>query len=378
MADKSGGASAKTNEKEAGALDVYPLKRGKRILSCLADTFICFLLAFTLFHLAVSPLGKLAYGYDDKVSLSEEQATKRDAVLYRNNLLFSEEGDESVSAFTVNLENTFDLFASYYVVDGTSADYEVLRHYAIDIRGSSEMYASYFSKYDTQGFFNLSGSAPVLNERYVAEFAPNFDEKDTMSDTGKKDYESFRDDFFIKAYGAILTDAAENEGALTYNGDDYAVLQESVSSINAGLDSFTSVCAGIAYLLSMAVCFVLFPMLLKNRRTMAMALLNEERIDIRALAPINRPRALLVALYDVFGNMWGLLFTPMFAVGFNELFALPGLFIISLIGLLYDILSLAFILISPLGSSLTDKLSQTVLVTDETLDKIYRKRGYPI
>ena len=71
-----------------------------------------------------------------------------------------------------------------------------------------------------------------------------------------------------------------------------------------------------------------------------------------------------------------LLFIPWGVVSFNELFSLPMLLLLSLVGMGLDIISLAFFFFDPFGRTLMDRLTFSFMVNQETLGDICRAKGY--
>ena len=64
-------------EQEQKYIDIHPLTKWKRLLVFLGDYFISFIIAFTLFNLAIFPLAKIAFGTQSKsehASALEKQA----------------------------------------------------------------------------------------------------------------------------------------------------------------------------------------------------------------------------------------------------------------------------------------------------------------
>lgn len=360
----------KKNPKE---INVYPLKKTRRILLFLADFFICFFLSFTLFQVAINPLAQTIM---DSTGLSSEMTTaqkSRDSVLYGNELLFAEDSEEP-SAFASNLQYTADCYVGYLVGAEGYEKCDVFHNYYVAIKVDEAGYAAIFEEYDAAGAY--FGASHNLSETYVEEWAPYFDPKDTISSKGSEDMESFIESFFLSAYAQMLSDISEND--LTYGGVSYKENQARFSEISDLQDISIMGAALCSHLISCLLLFMLIPCLSKNRKSVAMMALRNERVNASKLTLLRKRDVLLRFVYDFASMAMGLFLLPLTTVDFNELFSLPVLFPLSLVAIVYVIGSLVFLLIDAYGRTLSDRLTGTVLVDEETLDEIYRAKGYPI
>ena len=357
-------------------LDVFPLKKGKRVLCFLADYFIMFVLALILFHLAAYPLGKVIVDSQGQYETYLKDAYQRDNVLYGNGLLFYEEGktDRSVDNYTVNLAYTAQRFISYYVVDADASN-EIFSHYETLTSGAFKRLAIYRELNEKHPFFDIAENGTVaLKSQYVEEFAPIFRPGDAMSSKGQADYETFRDDFFLQCYSTMLQDI--NSRDLTYNGVSYVEYQKKVDTYNAQATALIVTCAVIAYAIAWLVDYMLFPLVTRNHKTLGMFFLRDERISSEKLNVIKKSKVPLVAIYGLAFSVSSIMFVPWGATGFNELFSLPLLLPLSIVSLVLSVVSLAFLLFDDFGRSLGDRLSFTVMVDEATLGEILRAKGY--
>lgn len=360
--------------KEKKVIDINPITKWRRILSFLADFFINFILAIIFFNLAVYPLGGLIINSSAKYAEYQNNLNDRDAVLYGNNLLFSENGDKTNSSFETNLEYTFEKYLSVYVVDGDSS-YEIFKHYSIDICSNNELYLSFFSTYDKEGtYFDINGSTVTLKDAYKEEFSSFYDVNDTPSNKAQTDRENFLSSFFLKSYSLMLTKIYEND--LTYNGISYKEMQDAVSAYSSTSDTFIISCTFISYGLASIISYVVFPMITKRRRSISMLFMRFERIDSKTFECLSRGRTLMLAVYGFAMGMLAIMFVPYPIVSFNELFSLGWLFPLSMVSLGLMLISLIMLLIDPFNRDMTDRLTHSVMIDEETLDTIYRSKGY--
>ena len=69
---------------------------------------------------------------------------------------------------------------------------------------------------------------------------------------------------------------------------------------------------------------------------------------------------------------------PMTYAAFTYLFSIPLLPGLLFIGLFIQLISLIFIIATPLNQSLCDMLSRSIIIKNDDLDEIYRAKGYNV
>lgn len=361
-------------ERKIKEVNIYPLTKGKRVILYLADFFVCFILAISLYTLAVSPLGTLMLGMERRATEYDENIALRDGVLYGNELLYRENGSDS---FSTAMEYTYKLYLGYLVgfYDETDGNYEVFENYFIDIRNDSESYLSFYKSLDSAGtYFEITKKGVSLTASRVEEFMAFYREGDTPSDTAQSDYSSFQSNIFLSGYNLMINDIMEKD--LTYEGVSYAERQNAVGTYITQSEYFTSVCAEISYLLAAIIVYLLFPLINKDRKTLGMLVLRRYRVDARTLNNTKLRKVPLLFLYNFALANWSTFFVPLGSVGFNELFSLPLLLPLSLISLALALGSLIMLLFDAFDRDLLDKLTFTVVVDEDELDKIYEAKGY--
>ncbi len=360
-------------EKAKNTIDIYPLKKGKRILVYLADLFVTFILSLILFHLAVYPLSTLM---TNKKGRAEELLTaqnQRDSVLYGHKLMVSVTSTD-VSHLDENLKKTGDNFIQYYVIPGTEIVNEVFNAFYRGIRGSEEGYLRLFKDNNSKGFFEIVDGLPQLKSEYKEEFTPYFNEKDKMSKKGETDFNSCFETFFLKSYSDLISDIMNND--LVYEGISYKERQTKVLSILNYNQMEILIDVFISYILSFGFLYLLIPLLNKTRKTTAMLFMRVQRVNAHSLRILTRGQELLHSIYQFALNIAFIVFTPLPLLQFNELFSLPVVLPISLISLGFGLVSLVFLLFDAYNRSLSDRLTGSVMITNDALDDIYRSRGY--
>ncbi len=362
-------------EKPSRDVDIFPLSKGKRILAFLSDFALLFIVSFAFFHLAFFPIASASTHLEASQTEYQEAMKLRDGTLYGNKVLFydEEESDATPSSFSTNLIYTCDRYLCY-LTGNTKTNYDVFYNYYVAVKNDNEGYVALLKLKDTAtSFFDFS-SFPVLKERYVEEFSPYFEAGNSPSKQGEEDYEKFQKEFFLPAYSSLIEDVKKND--LIYQGTSYIKEQSIVDGYATKSNLVVCLSAGGAYLVSLLLLDIVVPLISKTRKTLGLIFLKEERVDSKKLLPIRRRRLPLATLYSMFFSAGFLFLLPWPIVSFNELFSLPALWILSLISILLDLVSLVFLLCDKFDRSLSDLLTTTSYIDEESMDAIYRAKGY--
>lgn len=289
-------------------------------------------------------------------------------------MLFYEEGksDKEPSSFATNLEYTCKSYVSSLVYGDTTHD--VFHHYFVDLRQKENEYIELIKIKDTATqFFSYTPSIALL-PKYVDEFAPIFEEGNAPSKQGEEDYSRFQKEFFLPCFSSLLQDVLEND--LAYEGISYKQKQSVVTSFSNKANAILVSSASISYVVGVSVVYLIVPLISKTRKTLGMVFLRRERVNAAKLMPLRKRDLVLPYLYAFFVNAGLLFLLPWPIVSFNELFSLPGLWILSLISILFDLVSLFFLLFDKLDRTFSDKMTMSVMLEEEEMDAIYRAKGY--
>ena len=363
-----------TEENIQEEIQIFPLSKGKRFVAFAADFALVFVIAFALFHLAFYPLCSYAsnlYGEQEQCLKTQKE---RDLVLYGNKLLFYEEGksDREPSSYSANLVYTCSVYVSS-LLGKSSSEGDVLRTYFVDLRKDEGRYLDFIKTKDAATrFFDYSPLA--LKPQYAEEFAPFYEVGNAPSKKGEEDYQRFQKEFFLPSYGAMIQEIGKED--LTYEGISYVEKQSEVASFNAKSNGIVLLSAGLAETVSLSIVFLVVPLLSKTRKTLGMLFLRRERVRVDGLTLVRKRTLPLHFLYALFANAGLLFLLPWPIVSFNELFAIPSLWQLSLLSLLFDLVSLFFLLFDKMDRTLVDKLTGTVMLEEEMMDALYRAKGY--
>lgn len=353
---------------------IFPLSKGKRFVAFLADFFLTFVLSFALFHLAFYPLCFSAAGLYEGQESCQKAQKDRDAVLYGNNLLFFEDGksDNEPSSYSTNLVYTCSIYISSLLGEAP-IDKNVFHTYFVDIRGDEAAYSSFIADNDSKAqFFDYPSLS--LKSEFIEEFLPIYEEGNDPSKKGEEDYQRFQKEFFLPAYGKMIQEIGEKD--LAYEGISYKESQEIVTSFNSKSTRFVILSVGLSYFVSLSVGYLFVPLFSKTRKTLGMIFLRRERVEMRRLLLLRKRDIFLHFFYALFANGWLLFLLPWPIVSFNELFRIPALWPLSLVSLLFDLVSLFFLLFDKMDRTLLDRLTGSVMLDEGMMASIYRSKGY--
>lgn len=366
--------------KEVETLDIYPLTKGRRFLLWFCDFFLCFFLTFFVFNVASYPIAKGVSGYDNKLMERYEAECRKDDILYQHNLLFYE-NESSKYQFNVNLNYTFDRYLAYWVFEDVNyAKYEVISNYFITIKGDNNKYNNcyYNAEKEDAFFFNYDyNHKPIsLKDEYKDLFKPYFDKLDEMSNEGRKTLNTFKDRFFTKAYAEVFYDIETND--LSYNNYSFNTLSKQINDITNFQNVIIISSTLSAFLLSWLILFVIFPLINKYGKTPSQVILKIERIGFNNVYLLKKGEVLINAIYQLPLNMGFVMFIPLLVVSFNYIFSLSLLLVLTCISIIYTLLTVIFMLFNQFNRTFEDFLTQTILISTESLHEIYRKKGYKI
>ena len=380
-------------ESEKQGVDIHPLKKGKRILVFLADFFLAFIIAFVLFNAAVLPLGKVISGYDGKYAHYEETASEMYEHYYKNNIVLKHSSFEKED-MTAALEYTYGAWLSYYVLDseqtidanheeyGHKLENEVVFHYFRDLRNDKDTYRTLFTKYNSDGHFSIDDDLAVYDFILDADIKSTlyayFDPKDEMGDVGNGYFDNIRDHIYAPLMAEVMKDIETND--LHFEGEMYSYLGDKVV-LNNYLKyhkNLMTICTFISHFITWLGYFLIFPLVNKSRRTLAMIMMKVERVNFFNLNHISRPLYLISAFYSLFSTMLLIMFVPALMVEFTTLFTYTYLIFGTIMSSILALASMIFLFVNQYNRSLTDYLCSSLYLTEAEMDEIYRARGYNV
>lgn len=360
-------------EKDRKVVDIYPLKKSRRILTWLGDFFINFICTILLFNIAIFPITKAVVGYDDINQEMSNCQTEMIEILYENDILFYEENE--LNYFDDNLLTTSDSFVAYHV-DNQTAETNCFYNYYISIKGDSSELMELYASNSGSTFFDLDdldeNGIPLLKEEYVQEFEALFIEGDALSENAKVDYEDFTS-LFLKYYNVMLEDVMVND--LTFESLSYVDLSNQVDEYSTQMDNYIIASGIISYLLSIVIFYLLIPLFSVKGQTITEKIMKVNKVGQDNLRLLSKPERVLQSFYSLFSNFTLLVISVIPTIEFTYAFSLNLLVFLSLFGLLYNLIGLFFILFNQYNKSLTDSLTKVILLEDFDLMKVVKTKG---
>lgn len=378
--------------KEENYVDIHPLKKGRRVLVFIADFFIHFILSFLIFNIAVAPIGKAITHFseknDDHISLTQEMYNH----YYESGVLLADSSFLKTDV-TAGVEYTYRCFLSYFVLDEeTSIDSShpqyghkiannTIYHFYHDIRNNDASYISVFNTYnekDNYFTFDDNTQSFILKNEVKNEIYSYFDPKDAMGEVGKKYYSNIMNHVYNPLLAEVMSDIEKND--LHYTGETYSFLEckSCIKGIEKYHERLMTICAFISHTVIWASLFIVVPLVNKRRRTLAMIFMKIEKVNFYTLNLTKRGDAVLSGIYYLFAMLLGIMFVPSLLVPFNNLFALSFLVYSTIIASILLLGALFFTLFNQYNRSLVDYLSNTLYLTEEEMNEVYRARGYTI
>lgn len=373
-------------------VDIHPLKKGKRALVFLADFFIHFILSFLLFIIAVAPIGKAITNYESKNDEHVLTTLEMYDHYYKSGVVLRDSDIEKTDV-TAGIEYTYRCFLSYFVLDeeesidsshaqyGHKLENNVIYHFYHDIRNNDQTYIDSFKYYNEKdNYFNYSDSdkAFYLKNEVKNELHAFYDPKDEMGNIGKDYYSNILEHVFNPMLAEVMKDIEQND--LHYDGEDHSFLEckTRIKEIESYHDTLMTICAFISHFVIWAALFLITPLFNKNKKTLGMMLMKIERVNFYSLNLVKGNMSAITSIYYLFANLLGIMFVPSLLVPFNNLFALSILVYSTLFSTILLIGSAIFMIFNQYNRTLVDYLSNTLYLTSEEMDEVYRARGYKI
>ena len=373
-------------------IDIHPLKKGRRILVFLADFFIHFILTYLIFNIAAAPIGKVATNYEAKNE--EHVLTTLDMYdHYYNAKVLLRDSSFDRTDVTAGVEYTYRCFLSYFVLDneesidgnvpqyGHKKENDTVYHFYHDIRNKEQSYYDSFDYYNKKdNYFEYNDATKEYNLKIEVknELYAYFDPKDAIGDVGKQYYKDISNNLFNPLLAEVMNDIEKND--LHYEGETRSFLEckNRIKELETYHGNLMTACAYISHVIVWSGLFLILPLINKNRKTLAMIFMKIERVDFYSM---NHPKKRMVvasALYSLFITLLGIMFIPSMLVPFNTLFTLNYLLYGTVFSGILLLISLFFLIFNQYNRSLTDYLSNSLYLTSEEMDNVYRAKGYNI
>lgn len=380
------------DQQENNAIDIHPLKKGKRILLFLADFFINFILSFLLFNVAVTPIGKAITKYDNKNDEHIVLTNEMYEHYYKSGVVFEAVNSEFTD-ITAGIEYTYRCFLSFFVLDneesidanypqyGRKIENNVIYHYYHDIRMNDDTYVNSFKSYNEKNnyfVFDKSSLSFSLKNEVKNELYSFYDPKDEMGNVGKGYYNDILENVFNPMLAEVMVDIDKND--LHFEGEKHSFLEckNRVKELETYHDHLMTICAFISHFVSWLALFLIIPLVNSDRKTLGMLFMKIHILNFNDLNIVKRGAYVINSIYYLFATMLGLMFVPSLLVPFNNLFASGFLAYSSIFAAVLLLADLIFLLINQYNRSLIDFATHSLYLTEKEMSELYRARGYKI
>lgn len=380
------------DQQENNAVDIHPLKKGKRILLFLADFFIQFILSFLLFNVAVAPIGKAITKYDNKNDEHIVLTNEMYEHYYKSGVVFEAVNSEYTD-ITAGIEYTYRCFLSFFVLDneesidanfpqyGHRIENNVIYHYYHDIRLNDDTYINSFKSYNEKNnyfVFDKSSLSFSLKNEVKNELYSFYDPKDEMGNVGKGYYNDILENVFNPMLAEVMVDIDKND--LHFEGENHSFLEckNRIKELETYHDHLMTICALISHFVSWLALFLIVPLVNSDRKTLGMLFMKIHILNFNDLNIVKRGAYVINSIYYLFATMLGLMFVPSLLVPFNNLFASGFLIYSSIFAAVLLLADLIFLLINQYNRSLIDFATHSLYLTEKEMSELYRARGYKI
>ena len=380
------------DQQENNAVDIHPLKKGKRILLFLADFFINFILSFLLFNVAVAPIGKAITKYENKNDEHIVLTNEMYEHYYKSGVVFEAVNSEYTD-ITAGIEYTYRCFLSFFVLDneesidanfpqyGHKIENNVIYHYYHDIRLNDDTYINSFKSYNEKNnyfVFDKSSLSFSLKNEVKNELYSFYDPKDEMGNVGKGYYNDILENVFNPMLAEVMVDIDKND--LHFEGEKHSFLEckNRIRELETYHDHLMTICALISHFVSWLALFLIVPLVNSDRKTLGMLFMKIHILNFNDLNIVKRGAYVINSIYYLFATMLGLMFVPSLLVPFNNLFASGFLAYSSIFAAVLLLVDLIFLLINQYNRSLIDFATHSLYLTEKEMSELYRARGYKI
>lgn len=368
-------------------IEIYPTKVGRRILVFLSDIFMNLILSIILFEICVFSISRLVIDYDGLLSRSDNYQREQYGLLYEHNLLYFDEakhGIENRFKLSLALEDTNYYFVEFYSDPSNEelSKYDIFYNYFVLTKGQenkekaladlNSLYLQYGENFFDQNSKTCLGTFS-LKKSFADEFKPNYISGDEMSSQAKTDYDNFTKSVFLNIYNQMFSDIKANDLSSLDGLRSYKEIESKISSINDTLNLDYVVCSYISFVFSCIILFLVVPLITEKRQTLSEKILKIERVNKTKIAYINRPLVLNIFLLKMFDGLTLLFLVPVAHVGFNYIFALPILYLPSLIAIVLALINLCITAFTKLNTSLKEITTDSIMCNQSSIDEYYRE-----
>ena len=363
---------------EKKTFDIYPAKKGRRILVFLSDILIFFISAVFLFEMIGSPIMNVSINYPELMERVNTYYESRDTILKNNNLLKSHNSDKT---FEEDLTYTSEEFIKAYVLKEDLINNDPFYNYYVNIKGENINVVNDYYKQYGESYFDFSEFTSIgtysFNEETIDLIYPKYDPTNEISDDGNALYTEIQNNLFLVLYRVMLSDIIENDlidtsdtNSISFN--EYSILIDNEANTYEVAIKITSL---IVFIITSAIFFILIPLLNFKGRTIGEMILKVEHIDITNYHYLKKRFITVTGLFNILNSTAILFLIPVISLGFSRLFTLNELVSVSIIGILFIIIEMLFLFINQFSRTIKEFGTHSIVVDTETMDEYYKIKG---
>ncbi len=355
--------------------DIYPAKKGRRVLVFFADLFITLITSIFLFEIVVMQIARPIIDYNGiQTRMYNSEVSRRD-LLVENGILFKSDSEYD---FSSDLEKTAVNYIEFQIKnDEVTKNNDVLYTYFVNINKENvdkvnELLLNKCSTYFDKDKTTILGTYR-LSETYINYFSPYFEEGNEMSEVGKTYFESFKEKEFLKLYQGILTDISTKDELKDSKNNTFNCYTNLINTEESYIKKVYVICSYISFFISIIVFYLVIPLTNEKGRTVSEMILKVERINVKKMAYLSKKYVLVEFLINTLENLCIIVFVPFITLGLLGMFALPFLYGGAMISVVFLIVQLIMLLANGYAKTLKEIATNSLCVDTSTMDDYYRE-----
>jgi len=354
--------------------DLYPAKKGRRVLITISDILITLIVSLFVFEIIVMQIDKPIIGYNDiQIEIYNLEVDRRD-LLVEKNLLTKSEKDYDFSA---DLELTAENYIKFYTLENEEdKKYDVLYNYFVILENKDINYLNSLLIEKCPSYFDSEKTTVLgtyaLKSQYKDYFTPNFTPGDEMSETAKGLYSTFKETDFLSLYQTIISNISLNENILDSKNHYFSYYTKEVGNHNDFIKKTYVICSYITYVFTSLILYLLIPLLNKKGRTVSEIILKVERINVSKMKHLKKKYVLLEFLINFLESLSIIVFIPSISLGIEGIFSFPLLYGASLVSLVFLLASLIILLVNQYAKSIKEFATNSLCVDTSSMDEYLR------
>lgn len=366
-------------QQESMVFDIYPTKSSRRILVFFADILIFFISCLFLFEIICVPSMKAIIDYNSIMLQTNEYYANQDRILADNNILFLKQDGKN---YRDHIIYTSELYIEDYVMNPDNITKDVAKNYFVDVKKQSiDELNNIYSSIENDLFDNTKKTnigTYQLKDKYITLLRPKFIEGDDLSEDGEKLFENIKNGFFLNLYGRVMSDVVKEDliSPLKPNLLSYNTYTNRVKESSKKIDNGYVICSFVVFGVCSVIFYFLIPLVNHKGQTVSEMILKVERIDINNYDYLKRRFITVEGMINTLESTTIIFLMPVISMGFARVFSLSSLFSLSIVGAIFLIIQLIFLLANKFNRTIKELGTNSIAVDTSTMDEYYKVKGY--